>query len=97
MEQRKVSPGIALIPVIFLVVTLAYSLRFLGADPHIPLFTSAIFAALVGIFVLKVSWAEIEEGIVDTIKMSMGAVIILMIIGMVIGTWILSGIVPTMT
>lgn len=96
MEQRKVSPGIALIPVIFLVVTLAYSLRFLGADPHIPLFTSAIFAALVGIFVLKVSWAEIEEGIVDTIKMSMGAIIILMIIGMVIGTWILSGIVPTM-
>ena len=96
MEQRKVSPGIALIPVIFLIVTLAYSLRFLGADPHIPLFTSAIFAALIGIFVLKVSWAEIEEGIVDTIKMSMGAIIILMIIGMVIGTWILSGVVPTM-
>lgn len=96
MEQRKVSPGIAFIPVLFLIVTLAYSLRVLGSDPHIPLFTSAIFAALIGIFVLKVSWAEIEEGIVDTIKMSMGAIIILMIIGMVIGTWILSGIVPTM-
>ncbi|MBE0449267.1 MAG: Na+/H+ antiporter NhaC [Clostridia bacterium] len=96
METRKVSPWIALIPVLFLITTLAVSLRFLGADPHIPLFTSAIFAALIGMFVLKMTWAEIEEGIVDTIKMSMGAIIILMIIGMVIGTWMLSGIVPTM-
>ncbi len=45
---------------------------------------------------LNFKWDEIEEGIVETIKMSMGAVIILMIIGMVIGTWILSGIVPSM-
>jgi NhaC family Na+:H+ antiporter len=57
---------------------------------------SAIFAAVFAIVVLKYSWVEIEEGIVDIIKMSMGAIIILMIIGMVIGTWIASGIVPTM-
>lgn len=96
MENKKVSPLVALIPVAFLIVTLSYGIIVLGADPHIPLFTSAIVAALVGIFILKMPWSEIEEGIVDTIKMSMGAVIILMIIGMVIGTWILSGIVPVM-
>jgi NhaC family Na+:H+ antiporter len=67
-----------------------------GADVHIPLFTSAMFAAVFAMYVLKMSWAELEEGIVDVIKMSMGAIIILMIIGMVVGTWIASGIVPTM-
>ncbi len=96
MEKRKVSPLIALIPVLFLIGSLWYAIQVLEASPHIPLFTSAIVAALVGMFVLKMKWAEIEEGIVDTIKMSMGAIIILMIIGMVIGTWILSGVVPTM-
>ena len=96
MENKHVSPWIALIPVVFLIATLSYSIFVLGADPHIPLFTSAIVAALVGMFILKVKWSDIEEGVVETIKMSMGAIIILMIIGMVIGTWILSGIVPVM-
>lgn len=96
MEKRQVSPLIALIPVLFLIVSLFLAIQVIGADPHIPLFTSAIVAALVGMLVLKVKWSEIEEGIVETIKMSMGAVIILMIIGMVIGTWILSGAVPVM-
>ncbi|HSN66234.1 MAG TPA: Na+/H+ antiporter NhaC [Fusibacter sp.] len=96
MEKRKVSPLIALIPVLFLIGSLYYAIQIVEASPHIPLFTSAIFAALIGMFVLKMKWSEIEEGIVDTIKMSMGAILILMIIGMVIGTWILSGVVPTM-
>lgn len=96
MEKRQVSPLIALIPVLFLIVSLFLAIQVIGADPHIPLFTSAIVAALVGMVILKVKWSEIEEGIVETIKMSMGAVIILMIIGMVIGTWILSGAVPVM-
>ena len=96
MEKRKVSPLIALIPVLFLIGSLYYAIQIVEASPHIPLFTSAIFAALIGMFVLKIKWSEIEEGIVDTIKMSMGAILILMIIGMVIGTWILSGVVPTM-
>lgn len=94
--KRNVSPWVALIPVIFLIGTLGYTIIVLDLSPHIPLFTSAMLAAGIGIFVLKYKWAEIEEGIVDTIKMSMGAIIILMIIGMVIGTWILSGVVPSM-
>ena len=88
----------ALIPVLFLVGSLFYVivLKDAAADVHIPLFTAAMFAAVFSMVVLKISWAELEEGIVDVIKMSMGAIIILMIIGMVVGTWIAAGIVPTM-
>ncbi len=96
MQTKKVSPLIALIPVVFLIATLMYAIRAYEAAPHIPLFTSAIVAAIVAMTMLGSKWSDIEEGIVDTIKMSMGAIIILMIIGMVIGTWIISGVVPTM-
>ncbi len=42
------------------------------------------------------SWAEIEGAIKRGIATSMGAVLILLVVGSVIGTWILAGIVPTM-
>jgi NhaC family Na+:H+ antiporter len=98
MESKKKQATIliALIPVIFLVTFLAATIQLGWGDVHLPLFISAMFAAAIAIFGLGYTWSEIEEGVVETIKMAMGAIIILMIIGMVIGTWILSGIVPTM-
>jgi len=95
-ETKKATVGIALIPLLFLIGSLILTLSQWGGDPHIPIFTSAIVAAITAMVGLNFSWKEIEEGIVDTIKMSMGAILILMIIGMVVGTWILAGIVPTM-
>lgn len=86
----------SLIPIVFLIVSLMYTIFILEGSPHIPLILSACVASAVAMFSLGFSWAELEEGIVETIKMSMGAVIILMIIGMIIGTWILGGVVPAM-
>jgi NhaC family Na+:H+ antiporter len=86
----------ALIPLLFLIGSLYYAIQVAGIDVHIPILVSAFFAAGVAILSLGYTWSEIEEGIVETLKMSLGAIIILMIIGMVVGTWIQSGVVPTM-
>ncbi|KAB3532523.1 Na+/H+ antiporter NhaC [Alkaliphilus serpentinus] len=86
----------ALIVIIFLIVTLAVAIRVYGADPHIPLIASTILAAGIAVTMLGFEWSEIEEGMIDTIKMAMQAVLILMVIGTIVGTWILSGTVPTM-
>lgn len=94
--SRKATVGEALIPVLFLIVVLAYSLIKLGADPQIPLILGALVAGLVGIFRLGFTWKELEEGALDTIRMAMQAVLILMVVGTLIGTWILSGTVPSM-
>lgn len=96
MEKRKVSPLISLVPILFLIVLLYLAVIEYGIDVHIPIFLSAMFAALIGVFVLKTPWEEIEEGIFETIKLALIAIIILMVIGMVIGSWIQSGVVPTM-
>lgn len=86
----------ALIPIVFLIVSLMYTIFVVEGSPHIPLVLSAFVAGAVAMFGLGFTWAELEEGIIETIKMSMGAIIILMIIGMIIGTWILGGVVPAM-
>lgn len=86
----------ALIPIIFLVAALATSIIVLEADPHIPLILATVVAALVAKFMLSMQWGEVEEGILDAIRLGLQAILILMIIGTIIGTWILSGTVPTM-
>ncbi|MGL4732489.1 MAG: Na+/H+ antiporter NhaC family protein, partial [Fusobacteriaceae bacterium] len=96
MSHKKIRLGYAVLPVIFLIGALFYAVQIAEIDVHIPIFISGMFAAVIAKIGGGITWDELEEGVVNTIKMSMGAVIILLIIGMVIGTWILSGIVPSM-
>lgn len=104
-EKREVSIGVAIIPVLFAIVFLMFSvlpieeklgLPDLSMEPHIPLFFAAMFAAVIAKTKLGYTWNELEEGIVDTIKMAMPAILIMLVIGMLIGSWMISGIVPSM-
>ena len=85
----------AMLVVGFLLAALISGLMLFGASPHIPLMVTAAFAALVAIWSGH-AWADIEKGILKTIGMGMHAILILMIIGCVIGVWIVSGVVPAM-
>lgn len=92
----------SLLSLLFLVVALVCILLKVNgepviwdAQPHMGLIAGAIFAAIMGVSA-GYTWKEIEEGMIDTIKLAMQACLILMIIGCLIGTWILAGIVPTM-
>ncbi|MBN2601104.1 MAG: Na+/H+ antiporter NhaC [Candidatus Marinimicrobia bacterium] len=97
--KKKTEPEIpfrwAIVPVIFLALVLVYVLRFLHGDPHIPLISAAAVAAIVAVF-SGYHWEKIRTGMINTIKISLPAILVLMIIGMIIGTWISAGIVPTM-
>ncbi|MGE5632447.1 MAG: Na+/H+ antiporter NhaC [Caulobacteraceae bacterium] len=89
----------ALIPVVLTIALLMYMVLpifGIGGDVHIPLVLGALIAAVVAITRLGYTWAEVEEGIISSISGTMQAIIILAIIGMIIGTWILGGIVPTL-
>ncbi len=95
-QKKEATLYHALIPIVILIITLSVAIRTFGADPHIPLIFATVVAGAVAVFMLGYSWSELEEGIIDTIKMATQAVLILMVIGSVIGTWILSGTVPSM-
>ena len=101
-EVRDIPFLWALVPVLALVGFLCLVLVVLPRiDPdyagtgHLPL----VAAATVGALVARMHgwrWDEIEQGIVEAIRMSMRATLILLVIGMLMGTWLASGIVPAL-
>lgn len=96
-QKRDASLFEALIPVVLTIGLLMYSvLPVFGVEGsvHIPLVLGALIAAILATTRLGYTWAEIEEGILSSIAGTMQAILILAIIGMIIGTWILGGIVP---
>jgi len=94
-ESRKPKLWEALVPIIALIALLSTAIIFYEASPHIPLIIASCIAVLMAMKI-GFKWSELEEGIINTIQMSMQAILILMVIGLVIGAWILSGTVPTM-
>ncbi|NLY72724.1 MAG: Na+/H+ antiporter NhaC [Tissierellia bacterium] len=97
MKTKKEATIIhALIPIVVLMASLAVAILLYDADPHIPIILGIIVASLVAIFGLGYTWDEVEKGAIETIQLSMQAILILMVIGTLIGSWILSGTVPAM-
>lgn len=95
-EKKEATLGISIIPVLVIIAALAFAVIVLGADPHIPILVGAAVGALIAVFVLGYTWDEIEKGIIDSIGSVMQAILILAVIGMLIGTWIGGGVVPTL-
>jgi NhaC family Na+:H+ antiporter len=94
-KQRAIPLGVAVIPVFFLVAALSTTIGIFGQEAHIPLICAAALAAGVATF-YGYTWKEILDGVVHGITLAMGAILILMVIGTMIGTWILGGVVPSM-
>ena len=98
--RRLPSLGQALLPILFLVALLASSVYLFGdgaagGPNQLALILAAGVAIIVGLR-NGYAWKEMEHGIVHGISLAMGAILILLVVGSVIGTWILSGVVPTM-
>ncbi|MFT5873728.1 MAG: NhaC family Na+:H+ antiporter [Clostridium sp.] len=98
-KPREAKLWEALLPVVGTIAILMYCVLpvfDVGQDVHIPLVFGTLLASIVAITRLGYSWKDIEDGIIGTISSTMQAILILAIIGMIIGTWILGGIVPTL-
>lgn len=91
----KVSIWAALIPIAFLVASLSVTLIKFGGEAHIPLLLSTAVAAAVALC-LGFKWDFLEKSVIQTISIAMQAILILLVIGVIIGTWIAGGVVPTM-
>ncbi len=90
----------AFIPIIFLIIALFINVRIfgdssLGGSNQIILILSAGVAALVALRI-GFKWDEVQKGMVKSISSAMSSIIILLLIGSLAGTWLLSGIVPAM-
>ena len=100
-KAREVSIWLSLIPMMVLVVMLALVIKVFGADAieggsQISLLLASSVAAFIAVVICRTPWSKLENAIVENIRTSASAIIILLLIGAIAGTWMLSGVVPTL-
>ena len=100
MIKKKPTLIIALIPVIFLIILLSINVWIFGDDTtsgsnQLSLLFAASITAILGSF-YNIKFKEMLNGAVESISSAMGALIVLLLIGSLAGTWMMSGIVPSM-
>lgn len=78
-----------------LIAVMSVGIVVFEVGPHIPMFIGVIISAIMAIF-LGYKWADIEKMMIDGIGKAMQSILILAIVGMMIGTWLISGTIPTM-
>jgi Na+:H+ antiporter, NhaC family len=100
INNKSLSIFEACIPILLLVGMLAYNIfifgdsALAGSNQFILLLGGAI-AGLVG-WKNKVSFKQMLEEIANNIKSTTGGILILLMVGALSGTWMISGIIPTM-
>lgn len=100
ISNQNLSIGAALIPVFALVGMLAFNVFVFGDDAlggsnQFILLLGGAVAAIVGVY-HKVDYKSMVEEVSQNIKSTTGAILILLMVGALAGTWLISGIIPTM-
>jgi NhaC family Na+:H+ antiporter len=100
VENRELNIWEALIPVIALVGMLAYNVYVFGDDAlsgsnQFILLMGGAVAATVGFF-NKVSYKQMIAEVAENVRSTTGALLILLMVGALAGTWLVSGIIPAM-
>lgn len=100
MKTKEISLGRALFPLIILVILLSYNVLVYGDDAlsgsnQFILLLGGAVAAVIG-FIEKVSYESMLNKVADNLKSVTGALLILLFVGALAGTWLISGIIPAM-
>ena len=100
MKSKQISLGYALFPILILVILLSYNVIVFGDDAlsgsnQFILLLGGAVAAIVG-FKLKISYEVMLEKVAENLQSVTGALLILLFVGALAGTWLVSGIIPAM-
>jgi len=90
---KKPSLGVALIPMLSMGLLLGIGYGIYQIRPQVLLVAAAFLTGCLGLF-LRFKWQEMERGIVDSIHKAMPAILIMLCVGILIGSWIASGTIP---
>ena len=100
MKKPQLSLSVALLPLIFLVILLTYNVTIfrddaLSGSNQFILLLGGFFAGLLGLQ-NKVTYGVILRNVGENLQSVTGPILILLLVGALSGTWLLSGIIPAM-
>ncbi len=89
------------VPLVVLVILLALTINLFGADAiaggsQLSLITASAVCTAMAMGIYRRKWQELEDAVVNNMKSATPALIILLLIGAIAGTWMASGIIPTL-
>ena len=98
---RQPSIAISAIPLLVLIVMLALTIKLFGGDAiaggsQLSLLTASAVCVTIAIIGYKRSWQQLEDAFVANMRSATPAIIILLLIGAIAGTWMASGVIPTL-
>lgn len=101
MKQSLPHPLISLIPLLILVVLIITVMRVLpdealGGASQISMIVAATICVALSMAIYKTKWDVFEENIKSNIGDSSVSILILLLIGVMSSTWMISGVVPTL-
>ena len=104
MESHKnklPSAWVSALPLAVLTLLLYVVIRCFGGDAinggsQIALLSATSVCVMLSIGIYRCKWSVLEDAIIDNIRASASAIIILLLIGAIAGSWMVSGVVPTM-
>ncbi len=98
---RQPAAWVSAIPMAVLVAMLVLVIKCFGSDAimggsQLALLSAASVCVMIAIGFYGCSWSRLEKAILDNIHTSASSIIILLLIGAIAGTWMVSGVVPTL-
>ena len=99
--MKKPGLALSLLPIVVLVSMISLGVRIFGEEissgtSQISLLLTTVITAVISIVVLKIPWKKIEEGMMNHLSKTGSAIFILLMIGALTGSWMISGVVPAM-
>lgn len=98
---RRPSIAVSTIPLLVLIAMLALTIKLFGGDAiaggsQLSLLTASAVCVSIAIICYKCSWQQLEDAFVANMRSASPAIIILLLIGAIAGTWMASGVIPTL-
>lgn len=94
-QEIEIPFFLAIIPLIAMIGMMAVTIIKFEGSPHIPLAVGSIIAGIIA-WRLGYKWKTIEAGAYKGIRLALPAVLIVIIVGMIISSWIGGGVIATM-
>ncbi|MEL7648908.1 MAG: Na+/H+ antiporter NhaC [Sedimentibacter sp.] len=94
-KKGKLNLFLALLPLLVVIVFGLLSVIKWKAGMTIPIISGIITAGLIGIR-LGFKWDELQQGLIKGVSRALAPLFIIMIIGLIIGSWIQGGIIPSL-